>query len=107
MNLKKEFKEIKAMFGDKKQIALSIDDSIRLKETLHTLRDRSFIRESFADNKCFCTLNSPIADIEKWVKEQDKSQKWLSLREWLIAIVSAIIGAVIGLIPTIVSLFTK
>ena len=50
MNLKKEFKEIKAMFSDKKQIALSIEDSIRLKETLHTLRERSFIGESFADN---------------------------------------------------------
>ena len=49
MNFKKEFKEIKMLFGDKKQIALSIEDSIRLKETLHTLRDRSFIRESFAD----------------------------------------------------------
>ena len=48
-----------------------------------------------------------LEDIEKWAKEQDKSQKWLSRREWLIAIVSAVSGAVIGLIPTIVSLFTK
>ena len=43
MNLKKEFKEIKAMFSDKKQIALSIEDSIRLKETLHTLLVERFI----------------------------------------------------------------
>lgn len=34
----------------------------------------------------------------------ERDQKQLSIREWKIAIVSAIIGAIIGLIPTIINI---
>ena len=34
----------------------------------------------------------------------EKEQKKLSQREWILAIISALIGAIIGLIPTIISL---
>lgn len=36
-------------------------------------------------------------------KKYEKQQRKITRREWIIAIVSALIGAVIGLIPTIIS----
>ena len=42
-----------------------------------------------------------------WLKAGTKKEKQLSRREWNIAITSAIIEAIIGLIPTFISFFWK
>ena len=44
---------------------------------------------------------------EEWLREETKESRQLSRREWMIGIVCAVVGAVIGLIPYIITLFGK
>ena len=45
--------------------------------------------------------------IEVWHKDRMREEKKLSFREWRIAIVSAVIGAIIGLLPWLKELINR
>lgn len=101
--LKKQFKEVKALFGDKKSISIEPSKSIRLQDIFSLMIERKCITKRCYDDKIQYQLNIPLVEFEKWLKAKDKKEKKLSRREWKIAITSAIIGAIIGLIPTFIS----
>ena len=44
---------------------------------------------------------------QDWLEQQIKTSRSLSRREWLIAIVGAGIGALLGQVPTIINLLTR
>lgn len=105
--LKKQFKEVKALFGDNKHISIDPSDSIRLQDIFSLMIERKYVTKRCYDNKIHYQLNVPLVDFENWFKAEEKKEKKLSRREWKIAITSAVIGAIIGLIPTFISLFCK
>lgn len=76
------------------------------------------VKNDYLDGKCTTTLSDSgscyiVTAIRQKGKtyfemrqKYEKEQKRLSHREWKIAIISAILGAVIGLIPSIVQFFS-
>lgn len=82
---------------------LSGDEDMRIRSLFRELKEAELIDTMWADNfpyQIAITDNGYTYTERK--KADTKEKKKLSRREWRIAIVSAIIGAVIGLIPTIV-----
>lgn len=81
---------------------LNLEEDTRIRSLFKELSDEEIINIGWADgvpyyillsDKGFCYFE------EK--KAERRRQKKLSRREWLIAIVSAAVGAIIGLIPTL------
>lgn len=99
---KKQYAEIKEKFSESDIINLNDTDAIRLREVLLLLESLGYIQDMEIDNGNIFRRMGNFSDFEAWHKDQEKEERQLSTREWKIAIVSAIIGAVIGLIPTIV-----
>ena len=67
--------------------------SLMEEEGLVQLRD-SFGRKAYV-------IVGDMAVFDQWVKNQNKKAKKLSRREWRIAVAAAIVGAVVGLLPTL------
>ena len=94
----KQYHEIKERFATEKRIGISDDEWVRLRDVLILLELKGYIRElEVANTNAFERIGN-FEDFEAWHKDRVREERKLSRREWKIAIVSAIIGAVIGLI---------
>ena len=89
-------------------------DYLEVKDMLNLMIEQGYVEtieypdfEGFSQvTKTGYKLIGNIETFNAWLHDQEKKAKKITRREWRIAIVSAIIGAAIGLIPFIVSLFT-
>ena len=75
------------------------------------------VKKDYVDGRCVTTLSDSgpcylITNVTQkgktyfeLKKKYEKEQKKLSRREWKIAIISALIGGIIGLLPTIIKWF--
>lgn len=103
-DLKKQLKAITELLGDGKNLQLSDADALRYQDILHLLEARGYLLDLEVDGVNWYRKMADFDGFEDWLKEEIKEEKRLSRRKWIIGIVCAVIGAVGGLIPYIVSL---
>ena len=94
---KEEKKTLSPFFTDKDLQLYKGALSLMEEEGLVQLRD-SFGRRAYV-------IVGDMAVFDQWVKDQDKKAKKLSRREWRIAVTAAIVGAAVGLLPTLIRFF--
>lgn len=104
-NIKRRYKEFKTICGDNHNIQLTDENVLRYQDVLHQLEERQYIQNMRIDNGNFYIRTVEWSIIDEWFNAKNKEDKRSSRREWMIAIISAIIGAVLGQIPFIISLF--
>lgn len=100
---KEQYKEIVQAFEGNNTIMLDDKDYIRLRETLGILELLGYIRNIEVDNTNMFLKIGEFSDFDKWHKDKEREERKISAREWKIAIVSVIIGGLIGLIPFIMT----
>ena len=104
-DLKKQLKAVKQLLGDGRDLQLSDADALRYQDILYLLEERGYLHDFKVDG---ANLNRKMEDFdgfEDWLNEEIRDAKRVTRREWAIGIICAVIGAVIGLIPYIVSFF--
>lgn len=74
-----------------------------MSDVLDLLCKREVLHDVNADGANMYYCIGSFDAFNSWLSDQEKKVKKLSRREWKIAIVSAVVGALIGLIPTIIS----
>lgn len=99
-----QYREIVKRFSDNKTMMLNETDYVRLKEVLLYLQIIGYIEYVDIDNTYMFRRIGDFSDFEKWHKEKVREERKFSLREWKIAIISALIGGIVGLIPTVINL---
>lgn len=100
---KKQYKEIVERFGNERFVNLEDEEAVRLGETLRILEVLGYIsRMEINGGNAFVKIGR-FEDFDEWHKDKEREERQLSRREWRIAIVSAVIGAAIGLIPFVSS----
>ena len=104
-DIEKQYKKVKDLLGDNDVLQLKDEDALRYQDILELLEERGYVRNINADDEFLYFKTAKWDGFEDWLKAEIKASKRMSRREWRIAIVSAVIGAAIGLIPYIVSLF--
>lgn len=100
------YKELKQKLKDNNSLEFDLATYHKYEDWLILLKDKGVIWEVFADGAYLCGTASEFDEFEAWIKDLDKKSKKLNRRDWTIAIVSAIIGALIGLIPSIIQLLS-
>ena len=98
----KQYKKVKALLGDGRDLQLSDEDALRYQDVLFLLEERGYLL-----NMNWYRQMANFNGFEEWLKEETKESRQLSRREWMIGIVCAVVGAVIGLIPYIITLLGK
>ena len=110
---KQQLKEIEEALKDGDVIKFKDDaDYLDVQDMLELLIQRGFVEEvTYEELRSFSMITKKgykkVGDFKKfdaWVDDQEKKAKKKSRREWTIAIVCAILGAVVGLIPTFLQL---
>lgn len=105
-----QYKEIVERFSTDSTIMLEHKDEVRMRETLTILCALGYLQQIPINGVACYTKIGEFKDFDAWHKDKIREERQLSRREWRIAIVSAAIGAFIGLLPTIIpwiiSLFT-
>lgn len=97
---KKQYQEIKKLFAESDgYINLSDEDNVRLNDVLLILAAKGYIYPMNVDGANMYSKEADFQYFEEWHKDQEREEKKLSVREWKIAIVSALIG----LIPFIIT----
>lgn len=99
----KQYAEIKEAFEAGKIIGIPDDEQVRLGDVLALLELKGYIRKLDMNNTNAYERVGNFKNFEAWHKDMKREERKLSRREWKIAMISTIIGAVIGLIPTIFS----
>ena len=102
-DIKKQYKKVKAILGNGRDLQLSDEDALRYQDVLFLLEQRGYILDVKADGVNWYRKMAELDGFEEWLNEELKEDKRLSRREWMIGI----IGALIGLIPTIVPVVRK
>lgn len=74
---------------------------------LELLQERGYIMNLRVDGTNLYTKRAEWDSFQDWLEQQIKTSRSLSRREWLIAIVGAGVGALLGQIPTIFNLLTQ
>ena len=97
-----QYAEIKEIFKDQTLVDISDEDDIRMRSVLQLLEEQGYIQDMKINGGNVYRKMGNFSDFETWHKDQKREERKLNRREWRIAIVSAIIGAAIGLIPTII-----
>lgn len=98
-----QYKEIVNRFGAAPSITLSDRDAIRMGETIAILEMLGYIRKIEVYGGIILAKLGEFSDFDAWHKDKVREERQLSRREWRIAIVSAVLGAAIGLIPFIIN----
>jgi hypothetical protein len=106
-DIKKQYNELKALWGTEKSRNLSDEEALRYQDVLELLQERGYIMNLRVDGTNLYTKRAEWDSFQDWLEQQIKTSRSLSRREWLIAIVSAGIGALLGQIPTIINLLTR
>ena len=101
-DVKKQYEKLKALSEDD-SLELSDEDALRCQDALQLMELRGYIRDMEVDGANLYLKMAEWDGFGDWLNEMIKESKRMSRREWTIAIVSAVIGAAIGLIPTIIS----
>ena len=84
---------------------LSFQEESLLRDTFRELRECGYIKTKWADNiPYYLAVTVDGKNYEANKKAAKTAERKLSRREWKIAIVSAIIGGLVGLIPWICTL---
>ena len=105
-DLKKQLKAIKKLLGDKRDLQLSDADALRYQDILYLLEERGYLLNFDVNGANLYRKLEDFDSFEDWLNEEIKDAKRVTRREWAIGIVCAVIGATIGLIPYIVTLFS-
>lgn len=110
---KRQLKELEDAFSECNPLQFEDDDSyLEIQDLIRLLIERQYIEEieyqelngySFKD-KIGYKLKCNFDIINDWVADQERKAKKKTRREWKIAIISGVIGAVIGLTPTFLQL---
>lgn len=103
-DIKKQYNELKALWGTEKSRNLSDEEALRYQDVLELLQERRYIMNLRVDGANLYTKRAEWDGFQDWLKQQIKTSRSLSRREWLIAIVSTAIGAILGLIPSVINL---
>lgn len=98
------YKELKHKFLEEKNQTFDTATYHKYEDWLWLLKEKGVIWEIRADGAFLYGQVTEFNDFEKWIMDLDRKAKRLSRREWIIAIVSATIGAIIGLIPYFVQM---
>ncbi len=110
-SLLKQFGDIQVLFGSNNRIQIREEDFLKYQDILNLLKVRGYIvvidTSTLSGTSYLLVKNANFSDFYIWLKQEIKNEKKVKKREWIIAIISACIGAVIGLIPWLVSLFSK
>lgn len=101
-DIKKQYEKLKAIVDDKNHFDLSVADARRCQDVIKLLEERNYILNTSTLSTISYLKEAEWDGFEDWLDEMIKESKRMSRREWTIAIVSAVIGAAIGLIPTII-----
>ena len=101
-DIKKQYEKLKNLMGDEEAFDLSDEDALRCQDALSLLKSRNYILDASTLCEKRYIKAAEWDGFEDWLNEMIKESNRMSRREWTIAIVSAAIGAVIGLIPTII-----
>ena len=80
---------------------------LRYQDVLLLLENRGYIHNFNIDGMNWYRKMAEWDGFEEWLDEQIKESRRISRREWIIGITCAIIGAVIGLAPYIITLLTN
>ena len=104
-DLKKQLKAIKKILGDGRDLQLSDVDALRYQDILYLLEERGYLHDFKVDGANLYRKIEEFDGFEDWLNEEIKEANRVTRREWAIGIVCAVIGAAIGLIPYIVTLF--
>lgn len=77
------------------------------KDALSLMEEEGLVqlRDSFG-RKAYVVVGD-LAIFDQWVNNQDKKARKLSRREWRIAVAAAIVGAAVGLLPTLFQVLAK
>lgn len=104
-DLKKQYKEFKkVVVVEDEGFLLSDEDALRYQDVLCLMEGRGYIRNLHIDNVNYYVQMAKWDGFEEWLREEIAESKRVSRREWTIGIVCAVLGAVIGIIPYIVTL---
>lgn len=103
-DIKKQYNELKALWGTEKSRNLSDEEALRYQDVLELLQERGYIMNLRVDGANLYTKRAEWDGFQDWLEQQIKTSRSLSRREWLIAIVSTAIGAILGLIPSVINL---
>ena len=96
----KQYEEIKEKFlASEGVINLSDEDDVRLQEVLAFLESKGYVRSLGVDGVNVYHKIVDFASFEVWHEDRKREERKLSAREWKIGIA----GALIGLVPFIVS----
>lgn len=101
-DIKKQYEKLRNLIGDEEAFDLSDEDALRCQDALSLLKSRNYILDASTLCEKRYIKAAEWDGFEDWLNEMIKESKRLSRRECTIAIVSAVIGAAIGLIPTII-----
>ena len=101
-DIKKQYEKLKNLMGDEEAFDLSDEDALRCQDALSLLKSRNYILDASTLCEKRYIKAAEWDGFEDWLNEMIKDSIRMSRREWTIAIVSAAIGAAIGLIPTII-----
>ena len=100
---KKQYQEIKKLFAESDgYINLSDDDNVRLNDVLLILAAKGYICPMNVDGANMYSKEADFQQFEEWHKDREREEKKLSVREWKIAIVSALIGLIPFIITTVI-----
>lgn len=98
------YEELKNKFREEKTQDFDSISFHKYEEWLFLLVKKGVLWHIKVDGAYLYSVEGSFDDFEQWIKDLDKKERKMNNREWKIAIVSAIMGAIIGLIPTFVSL---
>ena len=98
--IKKQYEKLKNLMGDEEAFDLSDEDALRCHDALSLLVERGYLYDVNADGANLYLKQAELDGFGDWLNEAIKESNRLKLREWLIAIVGAAVGAIITKILT-------
>ena len=101
--LVKQYDDLSKLINGQQMFALSPDEALRFQDILNLLGERGYLGCAKLNHSYAYKILGPLTDFRQWLSTQEKEEQRLSRREWRIAIISASIGGIIGLLPTIFS----
>ena len=99
-DIKKQYEKLKNLMGDEEAFDLSDEDALRCHYALSLLVERGYLYDVNADGANLYLKQAELDGFGDWLNEAIKESNRLKLREWLIAIVGAAVGAIITKILT-------